>query len=156
MKQKKKKKQNPEPGTRLFNLTSVESHVRGQFLLKIAPFHLVTNAIVCVQGPTRIHVQLIMERLLRRVNRTVIAMDTSSPLIVRALTAASSAVRLEKNALTKVLPQGHYLACMTAVLKQMDDMHYAHHISTFKTRQDIIVSVPGSSSATSGLINNAH
>ncbi|TWW60672.1 Dedicator of cytokinesis protein 5 [Takifugu flavidus] len=65
-------------------------------------------------GPTRIHVQLIMERLLRRVNRTVIAMDTSSPLI------------------------GHYLACMTAILKQMDDMHYAHHISTFKTRQDII------------------
>ncbi|KAM7391671.1 hypothetical protein PAMP_022339 [Pampus punctatissimus] len=33
---------------------------------------------------------------------------------------------------------GHYLACMTAILKQMDDMHYAHYISTFKTRQDII------------------
>uniref|UniRef100_A0A7N6FIL4 Dedicator of cytokinesis 5 n=1 Tax=Anabas testudineus TaxID=64144 RepID=A0A7N6FIL4_ANATE len=28
--------------------------------------------------------------------------------------------------------------CMTAILKQMDDMHYAHYISTFKTRQDII------------------
>lgn len=40
------------------------------------------------------------------------------------------------------LLQGHYLACMTAILKQMDDMHYAHYISTFKTRQDIIVSVP--------------
>ncbi|XP_038560596.1 dedicator of cytokinesis protein 5 isoform X2 [Micropterus salmoides] len=65
-------------------------------------------------GPTRGHVQLIMERLLRRVNRTVISMDKSSPLI------------------------GHYLACMTAILKQMDDMHYAHYISTFKTRQDII------------------
>uniref|UniRef100_A0A7N8WSN5 Dedicator of cytokinesis 5 n=1 Tax=Mastacembelus armatus TaxID=205130 RepID=A0A7N8WSN5_9TELE len=65
-------------------------------------------------GPTRGHVQLIMERLLRRVNRTVIGMDRSSPLI------------------------GHYLACMTAILKQMDDMHYAHYISTFKTRQDII------------------
>uniref|UniRef100_A0A673CK56 Dedicator of cytokinesis 5 n=1 Tax=Sphaeramia orbicularis TaxID=375764 RepID=A0A673CK56_9TELE len=65
-------------------------------------------------GPTRGHVQLIMERLLRRVNRTVINMDRSSPLI------------------------GHYLACMTAILKQMDDMHYAHYISTFKTRQDII------------------
>uniref|UniRef100_A0A673CH10 Dedicator of cytokinesis 5 n=1 Tax=Sphaeramia orbicularis TaxID=375764 RepID=A0A673CH10_9TELE len=36
------------------------------------------------------------------------------------------------------LRQGHYLACMTAILKQMDDMHYAHYISTFKTRQDII------------------
>uniref|UniRef100_A0A665TZ21 Dedicator of cytokinesis 5 n=1 Tax=Echeneis naucrates TaxID=173247 RepID=A0A665TZ21_ECHNA len=65
-------------------------------------------------GPTRGHVQLIMERLLRRVNRTVISMDRSSPLI------------------------GHYLACMTAILKQMDDMHYAHYIGTFKTRQDII------------------
>lgn len=30
---------------------------------------------------------------------------------------------------------------MTAILKQMDDMHYAHYIGTFKTRQDIIVSV---------------
>ncbi|KAM9743108.1 dedicator of cytokinesis protein 5 isoform 1-T1 [Menidia menidia] len=65
-------------------------------------------------GQTRGHVQLIMERLLRRVNRTVISMDRSYPLI------------------------GHYLACMTAILKQMDDMHYAHYISTFKTRQDII------------------
>uniref|UniRef100_A0A8C8JTT1 Dedicator of cytokinesis 5 n=1 Tax=Oncorhynchus tshawytscha TaxID=74940 RepID=A0A8C8JTT1_ONCTS len=65
-------------------------------------------------GPTRGHVQLIMERLLRRVNRTVISMSRTSTLI------------------------GHYLACMTAILKQMDDMHYAHYISTFKTRQDII------------------
>uniref|UniRef100_A0AAX7UGF0 Dedicator of cytokinesis 5 n=1 Tax=Astatotilapia calliptera TaxID=8154 RepID=A0AAX7UGF0_ASTCA len=37
-----------------------------------------------------------------------------------------------------LLWQGHYLACMTAILKQMDDMHYSHYISTFKTRQDII------------------
>lgn len=44
--------------------------------------------------------------------------------------------------MTRPLLQGHYLACMTAILKQMDDMHYAHYISTFKTRQDIIVSVP--------------
>lgn len=44
--------------------------------------------------------------------------------------------------LTCVLLQGHYLACMTAVLKQMDDQHYAHHVSTFKTRQDITVRVP--------------
>uniref|UniRef100_A0A673HQE9 Dedicator of cytokinesis protein 5-like n=1 Tax=Sinocyclocheilus rhinocerous TaxID=307959 RepID=A0A673HQE9_9TELE len=33
---------------------------------------------------------------------------------------------------------GHYLACMTAILKQMEDAHYAQYISTFKTRQDII------------------
>jgi len=38
--------------------------------------------------------------------------------------------------------QGHYLACMTAILKQMEDAHYAQYISTFKTRQDIIVSLP--------------
>ncbi|MFT7796902.1 dedicator of cytokinesis protein 5 [Arapaima gigas] len=65
-------------------------------------------------GPTRAHVQMIMERLLRRVNRTVINMSRTSPLI------------------------GHYLACMTAILKQMDDAHYTHYISTFRTRQDII------------------
>ncbi|XP_049341626.1 dedicator of cytokinesis protein 5 [Astyanax mexicanus] len=65
-------------------------------------------------GPIRAHVQLIMERLLRRVNRTVISMSRDSPLM------------------------GHYLACMTAILKQMEDAHYAHYISTFKTRQDII------------------
>ncbi|XP_072561850.1 dedicator of cytokinesis protein 5 isoform X1 [Paramormyrops kingsleyae] len=65
-------------------------------------------------GSTSAHVQMIMERLLRRVNRTVISMSRTSPLI------------------------DHYLACMTAILKQMDDAHYAHYISTFKTRQDII------------------
>ncbi|KAL6458640.1 hypothetical protein MHYP_G00321120 [Metynnis hypsauchen] len=65
-------------------------------------------------GPMEDHVQLIMERLLRRVNRTVIGMSRDSPLI------------------------GHYLACMIAVLNQMEDAHYSHYISTFKTRQDII------------------
>ncbi|KAJ8401055.1 hypothetical protein AAFF_G00390120 [Aldrovandia affinis] len=53
-------------------------------------------------GHTRGHVQMIMERLLRR---------------------------------TSI---GQYLACMTAVLKQMDNAHYTLYISTFKTRQDII------------------
>ena len=36
--------------------------------------------------------------------------------------------------------QGSFVACMIAILRQMDDSHYSHYISTFKTRQDIIVS----------------
>uniref|UniRef100_A0A8D0SWX8 Dedicator of cytokinesis 5 n=1 Tax=Sus scrofa TaxID=9823 RepID=A0A8D0SWX8_PIG len=31
-----------------------------------------------------------------------------------------------------------FVACMIAILRQMDDSHYSHYISTFKTRQDII------------------
>ncbi|XP_070924579.1 dedicator of cytokinesis protein 5 isoform X3 [Macaca nemestrina] len=33
---------------------------------------------------------------------------------------------------------GSFVACMIAILQQMDDSHYSHYISTFKTRQDII------------------
>ncbi|KAA8592767.1 hypothetical protein FQN60_018222, partial [Etheostoma spectabile] len=84
-------------------------------------------------GPTRGHVQLIMERLLRRVNRTVISMERSSPLIVRHAVVLQQSYVLDNYVLS-----GHYLACMTAILKQMDDRHYAHYISTFKTRQDIV------------------
>uniref|UniRef100_A0A8C6WXX4 Dedicator of cytokinesis 5 n=1 Tax=Neogobius melanostomus TaxID=47308 RepID=A0A8C6WXX4_9GOBI len=48
-------------------------------------------------------------------------------------------VRVWKNSVTgKLKHPGHYLACMTAILKQMDDMHYAHYFNTFKTRLDII------------------
>ncbi|XP_038166630.1 dedicator of cytokinesis protein 5 isoform X2 [Arvicola amphibius] len=65
-------------------------------------------------GPTSAHVQLIMERLLRRINRTVIGMSRQSPHI------------------------GSFVACMIAILRQMEDSHYSHYISTFKTRQDII------------------
>uniref|UniRef100_A0A2K6S9Y3 Dedicator of cytokinesis 5 n=1 Tax=Saimiri boliviensis boliviensis TaxID=39432 RepID=A0A2K6S9Y3_SAIBB len=65
-------------------------------------------------GATATHIQLIMERLLRRVNRTVIGMSRQSPHI------------------------GSFVACMIAILRQMDDSHYGHYISTFKTRQDII------------------
>lgn len=65
-------------------------------------------------GATAMHIQLIMERLLRRINRTVIGMSRQSPHI------------------------GSFVACMIAILQQMDDSHYSHYISTFKTRQDII------------------
>eukprot|EP00074_Homo_sapiens_P092290 XP_016869356.1 dedicator of cytokinesis protein 5 isoform X6 [Homo sapiens] len=65
-------------------------------------------------GATAVHIQLIMERLLRRINRTVIGMNRQSPHI------------------------GSFVACMIALLQQMDDSHYSHYISTFKTRQDII------------------
>ncbi|XP_053125036.1 dedicator of cytokinesis protein 5 isoform X2 [Hemicordylus capensis] len=65
-------------------------------------------------GPTAAHIQLIMERLLRRINRTVIGMSRESPHI------------------------GSFVACMTAILRQMEDSHYNHYISTFKTRQDLI------------------
>ncbi|XP_033084851.1 dedicator of cytokinesis protein 5 isoform X1 [Trachypithecus francoisi] len=65
-------------------------------------------------GTTAMHIQLIMERLLRRINRTVIGMSRQSPHI------------------------GSFVACMIAILQQMDNSHYSHYISTFKTRQDII------------------
>ncbi|KAM6220202.1 dedicator of cytokinesis protein 5 [Rhynchocyon petersi] len=65
-------------------------------------------------GPTAMHVQLVMERLLRRINRTVIGMSRNSPHI------------------------GSFVACMIAILQQMDDSHYGHYMNTFKTQQDII------------------
>ncbi|XP_013912345.1 PREDICTED: dedicator of cytokinesis protein 5-like [Thamnophis sirtalis] len=66
-------------------------------------------------GPTADHIQLIMERLLRRINRTVIGMGRQATHI------------------------GSFVSCMTATLRQMDDSHYNYYISTFKTRQDLIL-----------------
>ncbi|XP_051896734.1 dedicator of cytokinesis protein 5 isoform X1 [Pristis pectinata] len=65
-------------------------------------------------GPQQIHIQMIMERLLRRINRTIIGMNRQSGLI------------------------GTFVACMIAILKQIEDYHYTHYINTFKTRHDII------------------
>ncbi|MBN3290076.1 DOCK1 protein, partial [Polypterus senegalus] len=66
-------------------------------------------------GPTQRHIQIIMEKLLRTVNRTVISMGRDSELI------------------------GNFVASMTAILRQMEDYHYAHLISTFgKMRTDVV------------------
>ncbi|XP_029465888.1 dedicator of cytokinesis protein 1 isoform X4 [Rhinatrema bivittatum] len=66
-------------------------------------------------GPTQRHVQIIMEKLLRTVNRTVISMGRDSELI------------------------GNFVASMTAILRQMEDYHYAHLIKTFgKMRTDVV------------------
>ncbi|KAM3912824.1 dedicator of cytokinesis protein 1 isoform 2-T2 [Leptodactylus fuscus] len=66
-------------------------------------------------GPTQRHVQIIMEKLLRTVNRTVISMGRDSELI------------------------GNFVASMTAILRQMEDYHYGHLIKTLgKMRTDVV------------------
>uniref|UniRef100_A0A8C3NGL4 Uncharacterized protein n=1 Tax=Geospiza parvula TaxID=87175 RepID=A0A8C3NGL4_GEOPR len=60
-------------------------------------------------GATALHIQQMMERLLRMSRQMICGF----PL------------------------QGIFVACMTAILRQMDDFHYSHYINTFKTRQDI-------------------
>ncbi|XP_038599409.1 dedicator of cytokinesis protein 1 isoform X1 [Tachyglossus aculeatus] len=66
-------------------------------------------------GPTQRHVQLIVEKLLRTVNRTVISLGRDSELI------------------------GNFVASMTAILRQMEDYHYAHLIKTLgKMRTDVV------------------
>uniref|UniRef100_A0A8C3XH54 Dedicator of cytokinesis 1 n=1 Tax=Cyanoderma ruficeps TaxID=181631 RepID=A0A8C3XH54_9PASS len=77
-------------------------------IVKVGAFHISSF------GPTQRHVQIIMENLLRTVNRTVISMGRDSELI------------------------GSFVACMTAILRQMEDYHYAHLIKTFgKMRSDV-------------------
>lgn len=67
---------------------SIENFVLFLFFPMHAPdgsphlLSIVNWAVFLLQGPTSAHVQLIMERLLRRINRTVIGMSRQSPHIV--------------------------------------------------------------------------
>uniref|UniRef100_A0A663FCF4 Dedicator of cytokinesis 2 n=1 Tax=Aquila chrysaetos chrysaetos TaxID=223781 RepID=A0A663FCF4_AQUCH len=60
------------------------------------------------------HIQEIMVQLLRTVNRTVITMGRDDPLI------------------------SHFVACMTAILNQMNNQHYSVYIETFQTSSELV------------------
>ncbi|XP_069061938.1 dedicator of cytokinesis protein 2-like [Pleurodeles waltl] len=60
------------------------------------------------------HVQIILGKLLRTVNRRVMILGSEHELT------------------------SHYVACMSAILNQMEDRHYRLYIETFATRQDLV------------------
>ncbi|XP_053886534.1 dedicator of cytokinesis protein 2-like isoform X2 [Malaclemys terrapin pileata] len=60
------------------------------------------------------HVQMILEQLLRTVNRRVIVLDQEHDL------------------------RSHYVACMAAILNQMDEAHYSSYIQAFSARTDLM------------------
>nr|XP_033783137.1 dedicator of cytokinesis protein 2 isoform X1 [Geotrypetes seraphini] len=60
------------------------------------------------------HIQEIIVQLLRTVNRTVITMGRDHSLI------------------------SHFVACMTAILNQMDKQHYSFYIETFQMSCDLV------------------
>uniref|UniRef100_A0A8C1XFP9 Dedicator of cytokinesis 2 n=1 Tax=Cyprinus carpio TaxID=7962 RepID=A0A8C1XFP9_CYPCA len=66
-----------------------------------------TFCLFLFQGDTFQHIQDIVSSLLRTINRTVITMGREHALISRVV------------------------ACMTAILSQMDDRHYSRYIETF-------------------------
>uniref|UniRef100_A0A8C6KJH5 Dedicator of cytokinesis 2 n=1 Tax=Nothobranchius furzeri TaxID=105023 RepID=A0A8C6KJH5_NOTFU len=72
------------------------------------------HAAVFHQGETFEHIQDIVASLLRIINRTVITMGREHTLISRVV------------------------ACMTAILSQMDDRHYATYIETFTGTYDLV------------------
>nr|XP_015204817.1 PREDICTED: dedicator of cytokinesis protein 2-like [Lepisosteus oculatus] len=66
------------------------------------------------KGPTFHHIQEIVLQLLRIVNRKVITLGREHALISRVV------------------------ACMTAILSQMDDRHYSCYIETFSSMTDLV------------------
>ncbi|XP_066567873.1 dedicator of cytokinesis protein 2 isoform X2 [Amia ocellicauda] len=65
-------------------------------------------------GETRGDMQLILELLLRPVTQRVMILGQEHPL------------------------SSHYVACMTAILSQMDDTHYTTYIQAFPSHQDLM------------------
>ncbi|XP_059577139.1 dedicator of cytokinesis protein 2 [Alligator mississippiensis] len=65
-------------------------------------------------GRVKRHVKMILERLLRTVNCRVIVLDREHGL------------------------RSHYVACMAAILNQMDEAHYSAYIQAFPTRSDLM------------------
>ncbi|XP_029814277.1 dedicator of cytokinesis protein 2 [Manacus vitellinus] len=60
------------------------------------------------------HIQVILERLLHTVTRRVIVLDRENPL------------------------RSHYVACMAAILSQMDKDHYSAYIQAFPSRPELM------------------
>uniref|UniRef100_A0AAX7SLX6 Dedicator of cytokinesis 2 n=1 Tax=Astatotilapia calliptera TaxID=8154 RepID=A0AAX7SLX6_ASTCA len=73
-----------------------------------------TYTLTCYQGDTFQHIQDIVVSLLRVINQTVITMGREHALISRVV------------------------ACMTAILSQMDDRHYSTYIETFSGTTDLV------------------
>ncbi|NXW07367.1 DOCK2 protein, partial [Fregetta grallaria] len=64
--------------------------------------------------PVKKHIQLILEQLLHTVNRRVIILDRENTL------------------------RSHYVACMAAILSQMDKDHYSSYIKAFPSRPELM------------------
>ncbi|NXP51476.1 DOCK2 protein, partial [Heliornis fulica] len=67
-----------------------------------------------LQVKVKKHIQLVLERLLHTVNRRVIILDRENTL------------------------RSHYVACMAAILSQMDRDHYSTYIKAFPSRPELM------------------
>ncbi|NXX18316.1 DOCK2 protein, partial [Podargus strigoides] len=69
---------------------------------------------LALQVKVKEHIQLILERLLHTVSQRVIVLDRENAL------------------------RSHYVACMTAILSQMDKGHYSSYIKAFPSRPELM------------------